>query len=512
MNKSFEYMGAPPKNNDVPKKKQTSRSKEEPKNGEAVTRRTFLKLGSAFITALVAGREVDDFLTGKKEAGRGEEISKSENNESIPKEPTPDNRGAENEAEIEPDMDYAESLSDILDFDKEGSIRLTPETMKRVREYWKERYKKDPKMRASLKYAYREMGCWQKHLKEAFRRNSVPEHMVYLAIPESHWNVKKMISEAEAVGYYQIRRSTGKNMGLKIGTVIDERMDPIKGADLCARYLKEWHDKANGGRKDDRQEYWSLALAAYNGSFAQTYINECAKEKREVSGWEFLKTIEDKLNKIKDDLRENKLKHIVGRLESLGSIAKKYGISHKEFQRVNALKETKLKRGQSLLIPTVNLGHEAKKRVFAAEISGFSENLNYPEKFNAVRELIEERFVTEQKPEIDFKLYTIQQEADVVNPNYHTVKKGENPSMLSRKYGVSIKKIAKGNKSINLNKIKPGDILSIPGAKVKGKNSKAKSLITEAIRNGIPIKDMGFKNQHVRDWQAALPNGTELRA
>lgn len=512
MSKSFEYMGAPPRERKPePKRKENPKSREEEKIDQG--KRNSLRIIGGAVFAMVGGGAIRKIST----MGNADEETVIYPNPEIAKkkpdqEPEQKKEESDSEEEVEPDMDYAESLSDILDFDKEGPIRLTPEIMKKVREYWKARYKNDPKMRESLKYAYREMGSWQEYLKEVFVKNRVPEQMAYLAIPESHWNVKKMTSTAGAFGYYQITEKTGRRMGMKIGTIIDERMNPIKGADLCARYLKEWHDKAKGSRKEDRQEYWSLALATYNGSFAQTYINECTRERREISYGGFLKTIEDKLNKTKDDLRENELRHIVGRRESLSSIAKKYGISYKEIQRANALKGSHLKRNQSLLIPTAKLEHEAKKKVFAVAISGFSENLNYPEKFNAIYELIDERFVTEQKPKINLEPpYRIQQETGVVDLNSHTVKSGETASMISRKYGVPVKKIAKNNKSINLNKLRPGDILDLPNLKGKDKILKAKNLITEAMRNGIPVKDMGFKNQHVRDWQATLPNGTELR-
>jgi len=498
---SFEYKSASPK-------------KKRPKEVDLEKRETLRTIFGA--VKIVAGLTATG-LAARKFSERGEPKEETVIYPNPEKEERPPERRPEQEEEktepeeVEPDMDYAESLSDILDFDKEGAIQLTPEKMKRVREYWKERYKKDPRLRESLEYAYREMGCWLEYLREAFIRNRVPEKMVYLAIPESHWNVKKMVSKANAVGYYQITGKTGRDMGMKIGTVIDERMDPIKGADLCARYLKEWHDKAKGNQKEDRQEYWSLALATYNGSFAQTYINECVRTKKEASYEEHLKVIEEKLNKIKDDLRKNELRHNVGRRETLRDIAKKYGVSHKEIQRANVLKGSHLRKNQSLIIPTANLSHDAKKKVFAAAISGFSENLNYPEKFNAIYERIEEGFVAEQKPTINLRPYTIRQEVGVALHNSHTVRKGETASMISRKYGVPVKKIAKSNKSINLNNIRPGDILDIPNLKGKGRSTKAKNLVTEAMRNGIPIKDMGFKNQHVRDWQAALPDGTELR-
>jgi len=495
---SFEYKGPP-----VKKKKEPEET--------GITRRSFLKASLALGTALVAGRVVSDYLEEKKETDIPKEVPRPGNKETTSKEPDPDSRKAESEEEIEPDMDYAESLSDILDFEKDGPIRLTPEKMKRVREYWKERYRKEPKLKESLRYAYREMGSWIKYLHEAFEKYEVPKNFAYLAIPESHWNVKKMVSKANAVGYYQITGNTGRGYGMKIGPVVDERMHPIKSADLCARYLKEWHDKAKGGRKDDCEEYWLLALATYNGSFAQTYINSCNDKKKDATYKEFLKTIEDKLNKIKDDLLGNRLTHVVGRWESLASIAKKYGISYKEFQRANALKGINVKRGQALVIPTAHLSQAAKKKVFAAAISGFSENLNYPEKFNAIDDLIKEKFVTQQNQPINLKPpYVVQQEAGVSDSYTHTIKRGETLSILSRKYGVKVKKIAEANKALKINNLKPGDKISIPDAKGKIRNKKAKSLITEAQKHRVSVSEMGFKNQHVRDWQKPLPNGTEL--
>ena len=88
----------------------------------------------------------------------------------------------------------------------------------------------------------------------ALEKNDVPEELKYLPVIESAVN-PNAISRAGAAGLWQFMPFTGKQEGLVINTLVDERRDPIRSSYAAAHYLHSlfeiYHD-------------WSLAIAAYN--------------------------------------------------------------------------------------------------------------------------------------------------------------------------------------------------------------------------------------------------------
>jgi len=90
-------------------------------------------------------------------------------------------------------------------------------------------------------------------MKAIFKEEGLPEDLVYLAHVESGFHPSAK-SPAGAVGVWQFMRSTGKHY-LKIGSTIDERMDPILSTKGAAGLLKlNYHETGS----------WALAITAYN--------------------------------------------------------------------------------------------------------------------------------------------------------------------------------------------------------------------------------------------------------
>ena len=90
--------------------------------------------------------------------------------------------------------------------------------------------------------------------EEALESYQIPLELRYLPVIESALN-PTAVSRAGAVGLWQFMIGTGKQYGLEVTSLIDERRDPIKASYAAARYLCDLYDIFGD---------WTLAIASYN--------------------------------------------------------------------------------------------------------------------------------------------------------------------------------------------------------------------------------------------------------
>ena len=109
--------------------------------------------------------------------------------------------------------------------------------------------------RATMENGLRRSGRYMKIAREAFRRNGVPEDIVWLGQVESSW-IPRNLSWAGASGLWQFVRGTGAQYGLRQTAWVDERNGIEKPTNASAQYLKSLANRYNGD--------WLLAMAAYN--------------------------------------------------------------------------------------------------------------------------------------------------------------------------------------------------------------------------------------------------------
>ncbi len=90
--------------------------------------------------------------------------------------------------------------------------------------------------------------------EQALESYNVPIELKYLPIIESALN-PKAVSRVGATGLWQFMLATGKQYGLRVNSLVDDRKDPIRSSYAAARYLRDLF-RIFGD--------WTLAIAAYN--------------------------------------------------------------------------------------------------------------------------------------------------------------------------------------------------------------------------------------------------------
>jgi hypothetical protein len=94
---------------------------------------------------------------------------------------------------------------------------------------------------------------WLPQMEKILRANNIPDDFKYLPLVES--SLINAISPAEAVGYWQILKTSGKEYGLEITDEVDERYNPLKATEAACRYLNQAYRKFGN---------WTLVAASYN--------------------------------------------------------------------------------------------------------------------------------------------------------------------------------------------------------------------------------------------------------
>jgi membrane-bound lytic murein transglycosylase D len=94
---------------------------------------------------------------------------------------------------------------------------------------------------------------WLPVMTEILRKNNIPEDFKYLPLIES--GLENVVSSRQAVGYWQIRSETAKELGLEVNDEVDERYDPIKSTEAACKYLWKAYEKFGN---------WTSVAASYN--------------------------------------------------------------------------------------------------------------------------------------------------------------------------------------------------------------------------------------------------------
>lgn len=91
-------------------------------------------------------------------------------------------------------------------------------------------------------------------IEKILKKNNILDDFKYMVAAESEYS--NMISPAGATGFWQIMPETGREEGMEINTVVDERYDVERSTEFACDYFKKSYEKYGN---------WTLTAASYNG-------------------------------------------------------------------------------------------------------------------------------------------------------------------------------------------------------------------------------------------------------
>lgn len=491
--------------NQNPEKKESFNKKEE----TGMSRRSFIKGSLSLATSALIGKNFLDFLNKKEDVWenlkeRSEKLKKTHQ----------ENRSFEispQQEEIRRDDTRIIGKTIEEQLLNQDEIVLNLETKNALRKKWKESYSPKPenfsgensefgKNYLGLKQSMERMQPWMSEISAEFRKIGVPEKFAYLAIPESHFNLNST-SRAQAKGPYQFTKRTAKLYNLRVDELLDERCDPIESARACAQHLKDSYEIFNND--------WDLAFADYNGGFTNKYAE--VRNKRDRNYEDYLKWREKRIN---DYIKKEKNGvYSVKNDDTLFKIANKFGISVEKIKTDNNLTGDIIKIGQKLKLNknTFNIN----------DLNDSLENLNYPEKFYAILDVIEEQKLEEEFPpkKLEFNLFETPK-VDFLKAR-HIIQKNETlfgiagnfKNKLKKEnldFGYSITTIL--NLIQSQNKIKkPEAIQSGQEILLRIPVSKSPSLKSISEKFNLKLKELKKINSAIIDSESSLPVGLKIR-
>lgn len=100
---------------------------------------------------------------------------------------------------------------------------------------------------------FKKAARWFPVIEKILKEQGVPEDFKYIAVIES--GLSNVVSPAGAVGFWQIMKNTGLELGMQIDEEVDERYDPVKSTYAACKYFKKAYKEFGS---------WTMVAASYN--------------------------------------------------------------------------------------------------------------------------------------------------------------------------------------------------------------------------------------------------------
>jgi membrane-bound lytic murein transglycosylase D len=316
--------------------------------------------------------------------------------------------------------------------------------------------------------------------EEKLAKHDMPLELKYLSVIESGLR-PQVRSRAGAMGLWQFMYRTGKMFGLEETSYIDERMDPEKATEAACLYLKQLYGMYND---------WNMALAAYNAGPGN--VNKAIRRSGgKMTYWEIRPYLpKETQGYVPNFIAMAYMMSFYGEhnIQPLPPIVNDY-----ELDTVCLKASLHMETIDSLLKWSVEDIH-AVNPIYKTNYIPHTEPaqcIQIP--IPLVRSWIA---LEDSLYQLDSLLFHSAKEAEQLvsesapNPSstsYHTVSKGENLSLIARKYGTTVQKLMSLN-NLKSHNLSIGQKLKVKGLKNFGYSTPEVRFLTRVFQNFFPTK------------------------
>ncbi len=284
-------------------------------------------------------------------------------------------------------------------------------------------------------------------MKEILKKEGLPEDLVYIALIESGFSAHAK-SWANAVGYWQFIRGTGRRFGLRVDSYVDERRDFVKATHAASEYFKGLYNLFGS---------WYLAIASYN--VGENRIKGLVMKYHSRDFWALARD-----RKLPKETVNYVPKFLAARM--IAKEPEKYGFTEVEYMEPLAYDEIEVTHSVDLRKMASNMGVEyedvsalnpAYKRGIGLE-SGGKLMLRIPKETGETAQQAAAGALV--IPGRAMAASVASSEDDYA---YHRVRRGETVASIARKYRTSTRAIRRLNRLSASSHIIAGKRIKVPG-------------------------------------------------
>ena len=365
-------------------------------------------------------------------------------------------------------------------------------------------------------------------IEEALKQENVPEDFKYLAVQESGL-VSDEVSSSNAVGFWQFKDFTGREVGLRIDRNVDERLNIVASTHGAAKYFK---------RHNFFFKNWVYTVLAHmtGRGGAQKYVDKknFGQNRHTINGkthWYVKRFLAFKIAFGKDENGHHSegLKLVVyekGGGMSISKIADNFGIDHELMAKYNKwLKHGKVPtdKNYAVIIPVKN---KIPKGLIASKKGGIKapksqsnvqlgENLNRNKtifiKINgipsilaknnqsieslaaeggvSISQLLKYNDMKETTAIVGGETYYLRSKKNKSSVYYHTAEHGESLWEIAQKFGIKLNKLAKMNRMSIIDQPVPGRLMWLRKTRPKNVDVEIREIPSEKEIQEILKKD-----------------------
>ncbi len=298
-------------------------------------------------------------------------------------------------------------------------------------------------------------------MKEILKSHGLPEDLVYIALIESGFN-SKAHSSAQAVGYWQFIRGTGRRYGLEQNYYIDERRDFEASTEAAAKYLKALYNLFGS---------WYLAIASYN--VGENRIKRMVMKHYTRSFWELA------ANKHLPRETINYVpKFLAARL--IAKHPQKYGFENIDWRAPLDFKEVELNnKGVNLRTMAKHLGvsYEVLRDLNPSFKRGIIPKRKQVVKMRVPSHIVDSKVEVALGKSLSKVTLNMASGAD----RTYRIRRGDTLSHIARRFNTSIRSLRSANNLRRRSVLYPGKKIIIPGGRSSQKRQQAQ---VSDLKNG----------------------------